>query len=290
MSATKIAAIIPARMASTRYPGKPLIEIEGLPMIEHVRRRTLLCQGFSDVIVATCDKEIHGVVSKYEGKVVMTSDQHIMASDRVAEAALTLDCTHVVNVQGDEILGMPDDLDKMIRAIEQSPEIPFWNATARIKKEEELADSAIVKCVVSITEKILYCSRQFQHLQLKPPFEPVRKILGILGYRKEALIQFNRLPRTPLESTQSIDQSRIIENDSPLMSVPFASGYPGINDTREAEIVRGVLQSNNHQQMTQNHKQIRFGGVPEALGGGLGTILAPRGAPGVSQGRPEPKK
>ena len=247
MSATKIAAIIPARMASTRYPGKPLIEIEGLPMIEHVRRRTLLCQGFSDVIVATCDKEIHGVVSKYEGKVVMTSDQHIMASDRVAEAALTLDCTHVVNVQGDEILGMPDDLDKMIRAIEQSPEIPFWNATARIKKEEELADSAIVKCVVSITEKILYCARQFQQLKLNSTFEPVRKILGILGYRKEALLQFNQMPRTPLESTQSIDQSRIIENDYPLMSVPFQSGYLGINEPREVKIVKKILETDERQ-------------------------------------------
>ena len=146
------------------------------------------------------------------------------------------------------VVDTPEDLERMIWAMQQDPDQLYWNATAPIEKETELADSAIVKCVVSRTEKILYCSRQFQHLQLKPPFEPVRKILGILGYRKEALIQFNRLPRTPLESTQSIDQSRIIENDSPLMSVPFASGYPGINDTREAEIVRGVLQSNNHQQ------------------------------------------
>ena len=171
----------------------------------------------------------------------MTSDKHIMASDRVAEVALTLDCTHVVNVQGDEILVIPDDLDKMIRAIEQSPEIPFWNATALINKEEELIDSSIVKCVVSITEKILYCARQFQQLKLNPPFEPVRKILGILGYRKEAILLFNQMPRTPVESTQSIDQSRIIENDYPLMSVPFQSGYPGINDTQEEKIVRDIL-------------------------------------------------
>jgi len=80
MSIVNTAAIIPARMASSRYPGKPLIEIEGLPMIEHVRRRTLLCKGFSDVIVATCDKEIHEVVSKYDRKVVKTSDKHIINS------------------------------------------------------------------------------------------------------------------------------------------------------------------------------------------------------------------
>jgi len=240
MSEVKIVAIIPARMASIRYPGKPLIEIEGLPMIEHVRRRTMLCQYFSEVIVATCDQVIFDVVSKYQGKVVMTSCKHIMASDRVAEAAKPLDCTHVINVQGDEPLVMPSDLERMIQSMQKLKDVPFWNATAPIEKEAELDESAIVKCVVSRNNKILYCSRNFKHLHLKSPFEPVRKILGILGYRKESLLQFNSLPRTPLESTQSIDQSRIIENDYPLMSVSFKYGYPGINDTREEKIIHEI--------------------------------------------------
>ena len=80
MNEVKIAAIIPARMASSRYPGKPLIEIEGLPMIEHVRRRTIMCPGFSDVVVATCDKESFDVVKGYNGNVMMTSEDHIMCS------------------------------------------------------------------------------------------------------------------------------------------------------------------------------------------------------------------
>ena len=103
MTDIKIAAVIPARMASIRFPGKPLIEIQGLPMIEHVRRRALLCGGFSEVLVATCDTEILEAVETFGGRVIMTSKEHIMASDRVAEAALNLDCTHVINVQGDEI-------------------------------------------------------------------------------------------------------------------------------------------------------------------------------------------
>ena len=114
MTSIKIAAIIPARMASTRHPGKPLIEIQDLPMIEHVRRRALLCGGFSEVVVATCDTEIVEVVETFGGKIIMTSKEHIMASDRVAEAARNLDCTHVINVQGDEILVRPDDLSNMI--------------------------------------------------------------------------------------------------------------------------------------------------------------------------------
>jgi 3-deoxy-manno-octulosonate cytidylyltransferase (CMP-KDO synthetase) len=135
MKAVNIAAVIPARMASTRHPGKPLIEIEGLPMVEHVRRRVLLCDGFSDVIVATCDAEIQEVVETFGGKVVMTSKGHIMASDRVAEVAHVLDCSHVLNVQGDEILVVPDDLNNMIESIHVNPDGQYWNAKYCIAPE-----------------------------------------------------------------------------------------------------------------------------------------------------------
>jgi 3-deoxy-manno-octulosonate cytidylyltransferase (CMP-KDO synthetase) len=247
MNNLKIAAVIPARMASTRYPGKPLIEIEGLPMIEHVRRRVLLCEKFSDVVVATCDNEIRVAIEEYGGTVVMTSDQHIMASDRVAEAVEILDCSHVVNVQGDEILVMPDDLERMLIAINARPEIEYWNAIAPIEKHVELADTAIVKCVVSIAGKILYCARTFSHLNLEFPFEPIHKILGILGYSKKSVLSFSKLSRTSLETTQSIDQSRIIEHDISLMSIPFKIGYPGINDAREEKMVRDILKTDEEQ-------------------------------------------
>jgi 3-deoxy-manno-octulosonate cytidylyltransferase (CMP-KDO synthetase) len=241
MNDVKIVAVIPARLASTRHPGKPLIEIEGLPMVEHVRRRVLLCDGFADVIVATCDPEIQKVVEIFGGKVVMTSKEHIMASDRVAEVANVLDCSHVINVQGDEILVVPDDLDNMLELIRAYPEGQYWNAIAPIEKSEELANRAIVKCVISTTGKIFYCARDFTHLNLCKKFEPVRKILGILGYSRESLMAFSHLSRTPLESSQSIDQSRIIEHGIPLLSVPFEKGYPGINDLSEEQMVRQIL-------------------------------------------------
>ena len=243
MTDIKISAVIPARMASTRYPGKPLIEIQGLPMIEHVRRRTLLCGGLSDVVVTTCDTEILEAVETFGGRVLMTSKEHIMASDRVAEAALELDCTHVINVQGDEILVMPDDLRNMVESIHANPECQYWNAIARIEKPAELNDTSIVKCVISNTGRILYCARDFSHLNLKNSFEPVRKLLGVLGYTRESLFAFSRLNRTPLEQSQSIDQSRIIEHEIPLLSVPFKKGYPGINDPREERMVRKFFQS-----------------------------------------------
>ena len=148
-----ILGIIPARMGSSRYPGKPMIDIEGLPMIEHVRRRTCLCDDFSDVEVATCDREIFDIIKYYGGKVIMTSIDHAMASDRVAEAAESLNCTHIVNVQGDEILILPEDLSRMVEAISKSPEKMYWNATASIASETELVNTSIVKCVLTNNNK-----------------------------------------------------------------------------------------------------------------------------------------
>jgi 3-deoxy-manno-octulosonate cytidylyltransferase (CMP-KDO synthetase) len=165
----------------------------------------------------------------------------------VAEAVEYLDCTHVINVQGDEILVMPDDLRSMVDAVRSNPEGQYWNAIAPIEKPEELADTAIVKCIISNDGKILYCARDFTHLKLSSIFEPVRKILGILGYSRESLLAFSKLNRTSLETSQSIDQSRIIEHDIPLLGVPFEKGYPGINDYREEQMVRQILQTDLQQ-------------------------------------------
>ncbi len=248
MEQIKVAAIIPARMSSSRYPGKPLLEIAGIPMIEHVRRRTALCNKFSNVVVATCDKEIADKVASYGGSVIMTSADHLMATDRVAEAVEKIDCTHVVNVQGDEILIMPNDLEEMVMEIKKSPSTRYWNAGSPVEHVGELADRSIVKCVVSNGEKILYCSRDFSNLGLTAPFAPLNKLLGVLGYTRDSLKDYRCLARTPIEMTQSIDQSRIIEHDEDLVRVPFRSGYPGINEPREEAFVRSILETNKEQQ------------------------------------------
>jgi len=250
-SRPRVAAVIPARLASTRFPRKPLLELYGLPMIEHVRRRALLCRRFSDVVVATCDQEIARVVEHYGGRCVMTAPTHPAATDRVAEAAASLDCTHVVNVQGDEILIVPSDLERMVHAIEASPDVPAWNAVAPIEDARELADHAIVKCVCSASGRILFCSRDFSALasRVNPRgHEPIRKILGILGYSRRLLERYPALSRTPLELAEAIDQSRLLEHDLPLHSVTFSAGYPGINEPREAELVKRHLEEDAAQQ------------------------------------------
>lgn len=250
MSPVRVVAILPARMAAGRFPGKPLVEVRGLPMIEHVRRRALRCRGFSEVVVATCDHEIAHVVQRGGGRVVMTSAMHPAATDRVAEAARALDCTHVVNVQGDELLVLPEDLEAMVRAIVAEPEIPAWNAVGRIERAEELADRAIVKCALSLSGRILYCAREFSGPASwrGSAFEPIRSLLGVLGYRRDFLQRYAALSRTPIELAESIDQSRIIEHDIVLRAVEFSRGYPGINEPHEVAVAQRYLEEDPKQQ------------------------------------------
>lgn len=219
-------------------------------MIEHVRRRALLSRRFCDVVVATCDREIAAVVERHGGRVVMTSPVHVAATDRVAEAVRQVDCTHVINVQGDEILVLPSDLEKMVCAMEAEPDVPAWNAIARIEQLAELSDRSVVKCAVSISGRILFCSRDFSEIPLRANtgFAPIHRVLGILGYTRDFLDRYHTLVRTPIEIAESIDQSRIVEHDVVLRGVTFTKGYLGINEPREVEMVRAYLSDDPLQQ------------------------------------------
>tara|TARA_B100000579_G_C22845608_1_gene864133 strand:+ start:1579 stop:2346 length:768 start_codon:yes stop_codon:yes gene_type:complete len=236
-----IVGIIPARLNSSRYPGKPLINIKGLPMIEHVRRRVSLCKKLKRVIVATCDKEIKQIVEGYGGEVIMTSKNHIMASDRVYEASKKINCTHIINIQGDEILVIPEDINNMIKYIYKNANQKFFNGISKINLQKELYNHDIVKCVVSKNNDIIFCSRNFKHHYYEKNFIPFKKILGILGYSKKGLEIYSKLKRTPYEKANSIDQSRIIESGYVLKGVNFKYGYLGINNKKEEKLVKKIM-------------------------------------------------
>ena len=197
--------------------------------------------AFSEVVVATCDDEIADAVQAAGGKVIMTSSSHVAATDRVAEAIQDLDCTHVVNVQGDEILVLPQDLLRMTEAIRSQPRGLAWNAVARIESNDELRDRAIVKCLVSNSLRIMSCMRDLSNIRLSATFYPARKILGILAFERSFLEAYSRLGRTPLEIAESIDQSRIVESDVKLQGVEFTRGYIGINEPHEVATVEACL-------------------------------------------------
>jgi len=250
---TNVAAIIPARMNSSRYPGKPLLIIKGLPMIEHVRRRTLLSNSFNQVVVATCDNIIFKTIRSYGGQVIMTSSKHKMATDRVAEAVKKINCTHVVNVQGDEILLSPKELRNFVFKIKKNPQIDYWNAISKILLKKEILDINIVKCLISKSNRLIYCSRNFSDIKDKTKIKHIYRVLGILAFTKNSLIDFTKSQRTPIETSQSIDQMRLIENDKSVSTYEFLNAYDGINTKKEEKKVINILNNDIYQKKILNN-------------------------------------
>ena len=210
----KVSAIIPARMASTRFPGKPLADILGIPMIEHVRRRVSLCPIFNDVIVATCDQEIFDIVSVNGGRAVMTSNTHERCTDRIAEAALKIDADVIVNVQGDEPLLRPEMFEPLITPLSEEEEILCTNLMAEIKDSNEFNNNNVVKTVVDRKGNAIYFSREPIPSRSKAGDYNYKryKQLGIIAFRNEFLHYFTNLPQTPLEKIESVDMLRVIEH------------------------------------------------------------------------------
>jgi 3-deoxy-manno-octulosonate cytidylyltransferase (CMP-KDO synthetase) len=245
----KIAAIIPARLQSTRYPNKILLPIHGLPMIEHVRRRALMCPSLSDVIVATCDQEIADVVSSNAGRVIMTSSAHINGTTRAAEALAQVDCTHVLLLQGDEPLLLPRHLDSLVQAIVAEPLVDTWNLIGALDSPEELDRHSFVKCAIAAPHKILYCFRRSPYFSVfSTQRNFVRKMLGIIAYRKDFLQTINSLPASPIEKAESIEQMRILENGFGLSYVEVAPALPSINEPGDLQEVLDSLSVDCEQQ------------------------------------------
>ena len=249
----KITAVIPAHMASVRFPGKILSLIHGLPMIEHVRRRALLSQSLSDVIVATCDDKIASVVNMFGGNVIMTSDTHKNGTSRVAEIIGEIDCTHVILLQGDEPLLLPRHIDSLIDAIKKNTDIHAWNATGPLEDVSELDKKTFVKCAINYTDDILYCFRRspsFSDFNIQKSY--IRKILGIIAYRKDFLLRFSNLSPSLIEQNEFIEQMRIIENGYSFKSVTVNPSLPSVNELEEVDIVLKYIENDNEQKKLLN--------------------------------------
>jgi 3-deoxy-manno-octulosonate cytidylyltransferase (CMP-KDO synthetase) len=244
----KIVAVIPAHMASVRFPGKILFPLHGLPMIEHVRRRALMSESLSEVIVATCDNEIALVVRGFGGKVVMTANTHNNGTTRVAEAVHDIDCSHVMLLQGDEPLLLPRHIDTFTKAIGSDPNGDAWNATGPIEHPDELDRNSFVKCAVGAGNRIMYCFRRspcYSGFDTQKSF--LRKILGIIAYKKEFLLRLTSLPPSLIEQAEFIEQMRIVENGYSITSVPVFPSLPSVNEPKEADVVLDYIQNEEEQ-------------------------------------------
>ena len=211
----KAIGVIPARMQSSRFPGKPLAKILGCSMIEHVYKRSAMAKRLAEVYVATCDAEIAAEVERVGGRAVMTSPDHQRCTDRVAEAVQRLGAQPelVVNIQGDEPMVRPEQLDALVDAMTADPSVPTMNLLVPIHDEQEHRSPNVVKVVVDREGFILYFSREPIPSRWRgAPHSPLLRQTGIIGFRSGFLQAFTQLSPTPLEQVESVDMLRVLEH------------------------------------------------------------------------------
>ena len=244
----RVVGVIPAHLSSIRLPRKILLEIHGVPMIEHVRRRALMCEALDGVYVATCDQEIAETVDASGGEVIMTADTHMNGTSRVAEAVESVDCTHVILLQGDEPLLLPSHVEEVVDAIKADPSWDAWNATGPVTTQAELDRHSFVKCAVGESGRVLFCFRRSaSHLQAAEQTEYTRKILGVIAFGKSFVQRLVAYPQSLMERNESIEQLRILEHGYTLKSVPVSHSLPSINEPGEVDAVLEAIQSDSEQ-------------------------------------------
>ena len=222
-----IISIIPARMGSSRFPGKPMANILGMPMIGHVYKRVKMSKTLSEVYVATCDKEIYDYVESIGGKAVMTSDCHERCSDRCAEAMLKIEkdtdqkCDIMVMVQGDEPLTFPEMIDEAVQPMVEDKNILITNLVADIDSLEAFENPNEVKVVMDKFSNAIYFSREPIPSRKKGILEvPMKKQVCVIPFTRDFLLEYNQMEPTPLEIIESVDMMRIIENGMKVKMVP----------------------------------------------------------------------
>lgn len=219
----KITAVIPARYASTRFPGKALAEIGGKPMIQHVYERTLQSRLISRVVVATDDQRIAEVIQRIGGEAIMTSASHETGTDRLAEVAANLDAELIVNVQGDEPLIEPQMIDQAIAPLAADQTIQMGTIKTRVRCLHDFLSPNVVKVVTDCNNNALYFSRsplpffRDKWQDLKDESFASGKLLcfkhvGLYVYRRDFLIRYAAMTPTFLEISEKLEQLRAIEN------------------------------------------------------------------------------
>ncbi len=223
-----VLALIPARMGSSRFPGKPMARILGKPMIGHVYERVSRAPMLALTAVATCDQEILNYVTSIGGTGVMTGSHHERASDRCAEALLKLEKTNntrydiVVMVQGDEPMTHPGMIAEAVQPMQDDPEIKVVNLLGKIGSTEEFEDRNCIKVVCDLHGNALYFSREPIPTRSKVPVVPMTKQVCVIPFRRDFLLEYTGMAPTPLEIAESVDMMRVLEHGFKVRMVPTA--------------------------------------------------------------------
>jgi 3-deoxy-manno-octulosonate cytidylyltransferase (CMP-KDO synthetase) len=240
-SSTRTVAVIPARYAASRLPGKPLADIAGRPMIEHVYRRAADAPGVDAVVVATDDVRIAEAVTRFGGVARMTGTGHRTGTDRVAEVASDLDCEIVVNVQGDLPLIEPGMLAELVEPLTTDDSVTMATLRQATRSPADLTNPNVVKVVVDRAGDALYFSRSPIPFERELTGAPVFKHIGLYGFRRDFLLAFATLPQTMLEKTESLEQLRALEHGHRIRTVLTRYESIEVDTPEDLERVRQLM-------------------------------------------------
>lgn len=228
----QVVAVIPARYASSRFPGKPLSDIGGKPMLQVVYEQACACPGIDRVVIATDDERIRDAAAGFGASAVMTSTACRSGTDRVAEAVRDLPAEAVINIQGDQVVLDTTVLAAMIEALRQGCPMVTVAAPAL---PEDAADPNSVKVVTDRRGYALYFSRAAIPYPRSEGHFNLLKHVGLYGFNRETLFAFTSMPQSPLELTESLEQLRALENGIPIKVVLSAGTFYEINTPEDRE-------------------------------------------------------
>jgi 3-deoxy-manno-octulosonate cytidylyltransferase (CMP-KDO synthetase) len=240
-----VIAVIPARFASTRFPGKPLVDIHGKPMIQHVYERAKRVRGVDRVIVATDDARIESAVRGFGGEVVMTSPDLPSGTDRMAAVADQVEAAVYINVQGDEPMIDPRAIEKALELV-WSGRFGLATAMTRLKSEEELADPSVVKVIADRNDRAIYFSRfALPYSRGAKPASMSDSVsmrhVGIYVFDRATLMRFRALPPSPLEQAEMLEQLRALADGIAIGVTEVEFTSIGVDTPADLEKVRAVL-------------------------------------------------
>lgn len=242
MSKTQVVVIIPARYASSRFPGKPLADLDGQPMIYHVYHRAAKAPGVDRVVVATEDERIRQAVEAFGGEAIMTSPDHPTGTDRIAEAAGQLDAELIVNVQGDEPLVEPAMIAQAVKPLRREPAVHVTTLMSPVHDVGEALDVNVVKLATDLAGDVLFFSRAPIPYPRERKQYHVKKQIGLYAFRREALAQFSRWHQGPLEATEGIEFFRFLEHGWKIRGVETAYQTIAVDTPADLERVRRRIQ------------------------------------------------
>lgn len=241
----KVIGVIPARYKSSRFPGKPLANICGKPMIWWVYQQCLKVNKLDKIYVATDDERIKKTCEKFSMNVIMTSSEHKTGSDRVGEVAAKIEGDLFINIQGDEPLIDPREIEEVIDIFEDES-VEFGSLRIKITDPEEIAAYSTVKVVVDRNSDALYFSRNVIPSNKKDgPIARVFRHVGIYAYKKEFLLKFVSMPQTELELGEGIEPLRAMENGYKIRVKETEYTSIGVDYPEHIKLVEDIIKKRN---------------------------------------------